>query len=150
MTGLHRCLLPLSAALLAVSAAAAAAPASSLQVPEGFIFAAGGDMIGPYHDFPKPQDPGFAQVAALFRGADLGYANQEGSIFEIKDFRGYPAAENGGGYPLQRSAFARDIKGMGISLVSKANNHATDWGSDGLAAHFRVAGRGRCDASRRG
>ncbi|HXS07615.1 MAG TPA: CapA family protein, partial [Rhizomicrobium sp.] len=30
--------------------------------------------------------------------------------------------------------FARDIKGMGISLVSKANNHATDWGMDGLSA----------------
>ena len=78
--------------------------------------------------------PSFAQVVALFRGADLGFANQEGSIFDLKSFRGYPAAENGGGYPLQPAAFARDLKSMGISLVSKANNHATDWGSDGLAA----------------
>jgi hypothetical protein len=111
---------------LVLAANLAVAAPSPTAVPEGFTFAAGGDMIGPYHDLPK--------IAALFRGADLGYANQEGSIFDIKDFRGYPAAENGGGYPLQRSAFARDIKGMGISLVSKANNHATDWGSEGLAA----------------
>ncbi|MEO7053899.1 MAG: CapA family protein, partial [Rhizomicrobium sp.] len=125
----------LAGLVLAANLAAAAAPAMpAITVPEGFTFAAGGDMIGPYHDFPKPQDPGFAQVVALFRGADLSYANQEGSIFDIKDFRGYPAAENGGGYPLQRSAFARDLKSMGISLVSKANNHATDWGSEGLAA----------------
>ena len=115
---------------LVLAANLAIAPA--MGVPEGFTFAAGGDMIGPYHDIPK--DPGFAQVAALFRGADLGFANQEGSIFEIKDFHGYPAAENGGGYPLQRPAFAREIKAMGISLVSKANNHATDWGTDGLTA----------------
>lgn len=118
--------------LIVAANLAVAAPA--MTVPDGFTFAAAGDMIGPYHDIPKPEDPGFAQVAALFRGADVAYANQEGSIFDIKDFRGYPAAENGGGYPLQRSQFARDMKAMGISLVSKANNHATDWGSDGLAA----------------
>ena len=117
--------------LLALCAAPALAAGT---VADGFTFAAGGDMIGPYHDFPKPQDAGFTQVIALFRGADLGFANQEGSIFDLKSFRGYPAAENGGGYPLQPSSFARDLKSMGISLVSKANNHATDWGSDGLAA----------------
>lgn len=119
---------------LIVAANLAVAAPAAMAVPDGFTFAAAGDMIGPYHDLPKSEDPGFAQVAALFRGADVAYANQEGSIFDIKDFRGYPAAENGGGYPLQRSQFARDLKTMGISLVSKANNHATDWGSDGLAA----------------
>ena len=101
-------------------------------VPDGFTFAAAGDMIGPYH--PLPEDPDFAKVKALFQGADIGFANQEGSIFDLKSFRGYPAAENGGGYPLQPSAFARALKGMGISLVSKANNHATDWGTEGLVA----------------
>jgi len=118
---------------------AVAAPAmpstmpTTMQVPDGFTFAAGGDMIGPYHDL-NLADPGFAQIVSLFRGADLGFANQEGSIFDLKTFRGFPAAENGGGYPLQPALFARTIKAMGISLVSKANNHATDWGTDGLAA----------------
>jgi len=101
-------------------------------VPDGFTFAAAGDMIGPYH--PLPEDADFAKVKALFQGADIGFANQEGSIFDLKIFRSYPAAENGGGYPLQPSSFARALKGMGISLVSKANNHATDWGMEGLAA----------------
>lgn len=104
------------------------------QVPDGFTFAAGGDMIGPYRPIPAKPDPGFAQAIALFRGADLGFANQEGSIFDLKTFPGTPAAENGGGYPLQPSSFARDLKAMNITLVSKANNHATDWGSEGLAA----------------
>lgn len=111
---------------------ATAAPAA-VQVPDGFTFAAGGDMIGPYHDL-NLADPGFAKVTSLFRGADLGFANQEGSIFDLKTYKGFPAAENGGGYPLQPAAFARTIKAMGISLVSKANNHATDWGTEGLAA----------------
>lgn len=121
--------IPAVVILLGLSAGPAAAAGT---VPDGFTFAAAGDMIGPYH--PLPNDPDFAKVKALFQGADIGFANQEGSIFDLKTFRGYPAAENGGGYPLQPSSFARDIKTMGISLVSKANNHATDWGMDGLAA----------------
>jgi Bacterial capsule synthesis protein PGA_cap len=122
----------LAGLLLAANLAAAAPSAVPHPVPDGFIFAAAGDMIGPYHDIDL-KDPGFAQVTALFRGADLGFANQEGSIFDLKSFKGYPAAENGGGYPLQPATFARTIKAMGISLVSKANNHATDWGTEGLA-----------------
>jgi poly-gamma-glutamate synthesis protein (capsule biosynthesis protein) len=122
-------IIPAAILLFSLSAGAAWAAES---VPDGFTFAAAGDMIGPYH--PLPTDPDFAKLKALFQGADIGFANQEGSIFDLKTFRGFPAAENGGGYPLQPSTFARDIKGMGISLVSKANNHATDWGMDGLSA----------------
>ena len=121
--------IPAAILLLSVCAGGAGAAES---VPDGFTFAAAGDMIGPYH--PLPQDADFAKVKALFQGADIGFANQEGSVFDLKTFRSYPAAENGGGYPLQPSSFARDLKGMGISLVSKANNHATDWGTEGLAA----------------
>jgi poly-gamma-glutamate synthesis protein (capsule biosynthesis protein) len=104
------------------------------QPPDGFTFAAGGDMIGPYRALPIKPDPGFQQAITLFKSADLGFANQEGSIFDLKNFPGTPAAENGGGYPLQPSSFARDLKSIGISLVSKANNHATDWGTEGLKA----------------
>ena len=121
----------LGAVLMAapVSAVAGDPPAP----PESFTFTAGGDMIGPYHPLVV-DDPAFRPVAALFRGADLGFSNQEGSIFDLETFAGYPAAENGGGYPQQPAAAARAIRAMGIALVSKANNHATDWGADGLAA----------------
>jgi len=71
-------------------------------------------------------------VAALFRNADVGFANQEGSIFDLATFPGFPAAENGGGYPLQPPTAAKAMRAMGLSLVSKANNHATDWGAEGL------------------
>ncbi len=120
--------MPFVLAGLALAANLAARP------PEDFIFAAGGDMIGPYRALPAKPDPGFVQVMALFRGADIGFANQEGSIFDLRTFPGTPAAENGGGYPLQPSSFPHDLKAIGITLVSKANNHATDWGTEGLAA----------------
>jgi poly-gamma-glutamate synthesis protein (capsule biosynthesis protein) len=120
------------ALLCAAPHLAQAAPATT--VPDGFVFAAGGDMIGPYHPFPGAEDAGFQRVAALFQNADLGFANQEGSIFDMETFAGFPAAENGGGYPRQEPAAARSIRAMGIALVSKANNHATDWGAEGLIA----------------
>ena len=76
---------------------------------------------------------------------------------DLATFGGYPAAENGGGYPLQPAAAAAAIRSIGITLVSKANNHATDWGADGLvatleslrAAGVAEAGAGFSDAEAR-
>jgi poly-gamma-glutamate capsule biosynthesis protein CapA/YwtB (metallophosphatase superfamily) len=96
-----------------------------------------GDLIGPFHPMNRSGDPEFAKVADLFRNADAGFANQEGAIFDLSHFDGYPAAETGGGYPVQRPSTAKDIKDMGISLVSKANNHATDYGPEGLVETLR-------------
>ena len=77
-------------------------------------------------------DPEFAKVGDLLRNAGAGFANQEGAIFDLSRFTGYPAAETGG-WLCRATAF--DRKGhqdIGISLVSKANNHATDYGPEGL------------------
>jgi poly-gamma-glutamate synthesis protein (capsule biosynthesis protein) len=112
-------------------------PAKGPGAADRFVFVAGGDMIGPFHPLDR-SDPGFAAVAALFQGADLGFANAEGSIFDLADFAGYPAAETGGGYPVQTPRAAQDIRAMGIGVVSKANNHATDWGAEGLVASLQA------------
>ena len=116
----------------------ATAPALSTAQPaaaprHGFTIALGGDMIGPYRRLDVTATT-FQPVARLFQQADVGFANQEGSIFDMEGFAGYPAAENGGGYPRQVAAAAFDLRAMGITLVSKANNHATDWGAEGLVA----------------
>ena len=103
-------------------------------VPNGFTFAAGGDLIGPYSSFNVETTPGILPIAQLFRHADLGFANQEGAIFDAATFHGYAAAENGGGTPIYAPQVAKDLKAMGITIVSKANNHATDWGTPGLEA----------------
>lgn len=137
-------------ALLPASAASAA--------PKGaFTFAAGGDTIGPFNARWAVKDAAFKAVAELFGGADVGFANHEGSVFDPKDFKGWPAAENGGGYPRSPATTAADLKAMGIDIVGKANNHATDWGTEGLvlsqsvlkAAGVVVAGSGDSEKSAR-
>lgn len=104
------------------------------QVEDGFSFAAGGDLIGPNQTLEGAPDPRLAAVARHLRDADLGFANMEGSIFDLAGFSGWQAAENGGGYPIAPAVVASDLKSLGITVVSKANNHATDWGTEGLVA----------------
>src|SRR5215471_19073994 len=100
-------------------------------IKDGFAFAAAGDLI-----YGRPQvplnDPEFEKVAKLLRAADVAFANAEMSILDVKSFKGYPAAENGGGTPTGEPAVAQDYKNMGLRMVSRANNHAIDWGVEGL------------------
>jgi hypothetical protein len=115
----------------------------TLQVEDGFTFAAGGDLIGPNNTLAGAPDARLQAVARHFRGADLGFANVEGSLFDLAGFRGWQAAETGGGYPIAPAAVATDLRSLGITVVSKANNHATDWGTEGLVAtlaSLRAAG----------
>ena len=127
---------------LSLAALIAMGPANPAQGAAGakpdLTIALGGDMIGPYSVAGADSDPDGSPVWDLFRNADAGFANQEGSIFDAGSFRGYPAAENGGGYPLAPAAVAKDMRARGIGLVSKANNHATDFGVEGLLASMRA------------
>jgi poly-gamma-glutamate capsule biosynthesis protein CapA/YwtB (metallophosphatase superfamily) len=120
----------LALALTALAPASAGPP----RVEDGFSFAAGGDLIGPNQTLAGAPDPKLQAVARHFREADLGFANLEGSLFDLGTFPGWQAAESGGGYPIAPAAVAKDLRSLGITVVSKANNHATDWGTEGLVA----------------
>lgn len=96
--------------------------------------AASGDMIGPKRPISGLGIPGLDEVFDRFRRAQVGFANHEGSAFDLASFEGVRAAENGGGYPLNDPASAGDLPKLGINLMSCANNHAADWGLEGLLA----------------
>jgi poly-gamma-glutamate synthesis protein (capsule biosynthesis protein) len=65
----------------------------------------------------------------------VGFANHEASSFDLPGPPGATqAAQNGGGYPRITAAINRDLRNMGIRMVSMANNHAGDWGPEGLLA----------------
>jgi poly-gamma-glutamate capsule biosynthesis protein CapA/YwtB (metallophosphatase superfamily) len=108
-------------------------------VRDGFVFAAGGDLLGPYRARFQIDDPALRQVTKLFQTADAGFANLEGNLIDTFNFAGAPASENGGfeqggvgGGPVLPVALAAQLKGMGITMVSTANNHSMDWGVEGL------------------
>lgn len=110
-------------------------------VADGFTFLAGGDLLGPQSPLLGLEDRDFAKVVKLIQGADVAFANHEGSAFDLNAFPGTRAAQSGGGYPLFSPALDREFKAMGLDIVSMANNHAGDWGEAGLVATLDSVGR---------
>ncbi len=83
-------------------------------------------------------EPDYLALAELFRGADIGFANLETTVREPHE--GTPIVTQG--TPMSTPpALLDELKWLGIGMMSCANNHATDWGVDGLAAmlaHLRA------------
>lgn len=100
-------------------------------IANGFTLAAVGDLI-----LNQPEsnlaDPRFQAALKIVRAADAGFGNFEGSVIDLAHFRGYPQAENGGAWLIDSPAVPADLKRMGITIVSRANNHAVDWGVRGM------------------
>ncbi len=71
-------------------------------------------------------------MLAILRGADLTFGNFEGTALDLRHFGGSPQAEAGGAWLLAAPAVAADLRSMGFDLVSRANNHTTDWGVEGM------------------
>jgi poly-gamma-glutamate synthesis protein (capsule biosynthesis protein) len=135
----------------------AALHASGWTHAQDITIALAGDAIGPYQPITQQRDVRFEKVMAILKGADAAFANQEGSVFDVAGFSGSVGAEDGGGHPLSGSSVAIDFKLMGLSIMSKANNHAVDFGPEGLrsseqsldAAGIVHAGSGDSEAAAR-
>ena len=83
-------------------------------------------------------DPAFKSLVAVIRAADLGFTNLEISLFRMADFKGYPQAESGGIWFVGPPEAAQDLKWMGFSLFNRANNHATEYGVEGMIETDRL------------
>jgi poly-gamma-glutamate synthesis protein (capsule biosynthesis protein) len=97
-------------------------------VADGFTLAAGGDLLGLRQPVAPGRDPAFQKVIALFRGADAGFANLEGNVFDIGSFHGR------GGGPLHAASVAGQLRDLGLTLLQASNNHSFDYGTDGIVA----------------
>ena len=136
--------------LLVVAAATAAAaepaspprdPAAYLQAPPKparvkgrFTVVSVGDVM-----LARPQagnaDPEFQKVLALIRAGDVAIGNQEG---EALDTAILAHGSTGPGGLIANPAIAADYKAMGFDMMSVANNHSVDWGTDGLLESIRL------------
>ena len=95
-------------------------------VRDGFTIASVGDTIVAYPQSENP-DPAFQGVLKLIRDADVATANYEGNIIDGRRFKG--SGPGGfGGVP----EVAADVKAMGFDLVARSNNHAGEYGYEGL------------------
>lgn len=128
------------ALILALAAAPLAAqPAEPLKlaavptvpVADGFTFAAVGDII-----YLRPMLATIEQrspaMLKLLRSADVTFGNFETMALDLGTTKASPQAESGGTWMLAAPGVPKDVAAMGFDIVSVANNHATDWGAEGL------------------
>ena len=124
-------------------------------VADGFTVAAVGDCIIAR---PVSQTPGFSPVGKTVRDADVAFGNFEGTALDLTRTPAIPQAEFGGVWIIGTPAVAKDLKSIGFDVMSRANNHATDWGLEGMRQTSRTldeagivhAGVGEDRASARG
>ncbi len=128
------------------AATTAAAPAGALFDPrrpperelemgvaDGFTLAAVGDCIisRPLAPLLK-REAAFTAVVGILREADAAFGNLETTIIDIRGFKGSPQGGADDWSLVSLPEVARDLKALGFDLVSRANNHAMDWGVEGM------------------
>lgn len=103
-----------------------------MSVKDGFTLSAVGDCIITRPLSPYLDDEGFARIIGVLRDGDVVYGNLETSLIDIDRFGGYPHSWEGD-YPLiSHPAVAEDLARLGFDIMSRANNHALDWGIEGM------------------
>ena len=101
-------------------------------IAHGFTLAAVGDCISPRPLAPLlERDDAFAGVVELLRRAGAAFGNLETSILDVRALRAAP--RTGDDWCLMAPpGVARDLAELGLRLLSRANNHAMDWGPEGM------------------
>jgi len=79
-----------------------------------------------------PYAPAFRDAIALLGAADVTYGNLETTIVDARSFTGSPYSWDGDWMLSSLPAVAADLKLMHIDIVSRSNNHALDWGLEGM------------------
>jgi poly-gamma-glutamate synthesis protein (capsule biosynthesis protein) len=106
-----------------------------MSTADGFTLAAVGDCIIAR---PVSQTPGFAPVGKILHDADAAFGNFEGTAIDLSRTPAVPQAEFGGVWIIGAPAVAKDLKSIGFDIMSRANNHATDWGLEGMRQTSRA------------
>ncbi|MDP1933019.1 MAG: CapA family protein [Gammaproteobacteria bacterium] len=96
-------------------------------VDDGFTIAVIGDIIIAYPLDHMMTTPGFPEVVELLHSVDVVSGNMEGNIIDGRTFKGSAP----GGFGAEPLA-AEWLKEMGIDILARPNNHANDFGIEGL------------------
>ena len=137
----------LLAVALALPAAAYAQtsrePDLASSVDDGFTIAVVGDVIIAHSLEHMMSNPRFAEVVEILRGADVATGNLETQIIDGRSFVG----GRGGGTHGAEPESAEWLLEMGFDIMARPNNHANDYGYEGLIETSRHLDRARLQHS---
>ena len=74
-------------------------------------------------------EPPFLEMIKLIRSADVAFTNFE---MLLHDYEPYPMNKSGGTYMRAKPSMAKELIWAGFDIVSTANNHTGDYGSEGM------------------
>jgi len=97
-------------------------------VDDGFTIAVVGDVIIAHSLEHMMSNPKFAEVVEILRSADVATGNLETQIIDGRSFVG----ARGGGTHGAEPTSAECLVEMGFDIVARPNNHANDYGYEGL------------------
>jgi poly-gamma-glutamate capsule biosynthesis protein CapA/YwtB (metallophosphatase superfamily) len=109
-------------------------PAKPASIKGPFSLVAIGDLLNS-RPTAEIQDAPFQKALSIVRGGDVAIGNREGVILDLPTFTGQPY---GHGQMYGEASLAGDMKAMGVDMVSMPNNHATDWGWEGVIEAGRL------------
>jgi poly-gamma-glutamate synthesis protein (capsule biosynthesis protein) len=115
-------------ALLLVSVAASPGLAEERSSVSEFTMALSGDWM-PTRRLSVYDEPPYLALIDLLRGADVAMGNME-TLFH--DYETFPMHLGGGMYVRSDPIIAQDLVWAGLDMVSRANNHAGDYGVEGM------------------
>jgi hypothetical protein len=81
------------------------------------------------HPMADYADPEFQKVVSLVKDGDVTIGNQEGVFLDLKAYKG---EAYGSGQLWGDATLAKDMRALGVDMVSVANNHSLDFGPAGL------------------
>jgi len=102
-------------------------------VDAGFTIAVVGDLIIAHSLEHMMSNPRFAEVVELLQGTDVATGNLETQIIDGRTFTGSRGGSTHGAEPEA----AEWLKEMGFDIVARPNNHANDFGYEGLVETTR-------------
>ena len=111
--------------------------APAMTTAADFTLVAVGDLVisRPISMLQQPgafdQSQRFADTVALLKRSDVTYGNFETVIVDARHFAGAPYSWDGDWMLSSTPQVAADLVAMHFNLVSRANNHALDWGLEG-------------------
>jgi poly-gamma-glutamate synthesis protein (capsule biosynthesis protein) len=93
-----------------------------------------GDLLYSHPMVAHPE-PAFQKVVEIIKAGDVTIGNQEGVFLDLKGFTG---EGYGNGLLWGEGSLAKDMRALGVDMVSVANNHSTDFGPEGLLETRRL------------
>lgn len=100
-------------------------------IVDGFTLVATGDLLIDDVLLPRLQRES-PELIELLQSSDVTVGNFETTAIDLAKFGGWPEAEAGGAWVISSPRVPQDLASMGFNLVSRANNHTTDFGVRGM------------------